>query len=156
MDILEELDSLSLHNFMCMLVDLIVLRRDTWFYWSYCINMPDVTLYLFSWKRNFYIIRWNLEFAVAHDLSSCVFSYSVHNLPGLGQFLLYHVQQKFDDLKNSVKFELYQYNCGSHADSDTKFRCSCSCEFKKKSFMLFRSNYVCVDQAIKCYNINKN
>lgn len=48
MDILEESDSLSLHNFMCMLDDLIVMRRDTRFHWSYCINMPDVILYLFS------------------------------------------------------------------------------------------------------------
>lgn len=48
MDMLEELDSLSLQNFMCMLDDLIVLRRDTRFHWSYYINMPGVTLYLFS------------------------------------------------------------------------------------------------------------
>lgn len=35
MDILEELDSLSLHYFMCMVDDLIVFGRDTRFHWSY-------------------------------------------------------------------------------------------------------------------------
>lgn len=70
-----------------------------------------------------------LEFAVAHDLGSCVFSYSVRNLPGLEQFLLHHVHQKLCDLKNCIKFKLYQCDSGAVADSDTKFTCGCSGEF---------------------------